>query len=116
MASLSDILTSVQQGVQAFNGFTLELAKRSPPFTSGQLAADTLVQTGFVRVLGVSVVDGGAAGALHDVAMLANAASTNQVYEVPTTEGYIPVNMVFKDGLVYKPGAGQIIAIFYART
>jgi len=116
MASLNDILTSVQQAVQAFNGFTSELAKQSPPLTSGQLDDDALIQTGFVRVLGVSVYAGGAVGALHDAATLALAVSGTEIYQVPTTEGYIATNMVFKDGLVYVPGAGQIAAFFYART
>lgn len=116
MASLSDILTSVQQGVNAFNGFVSELAKSSPSFTSGQVSADALIQTGFVRVLGVSVVDGGAVGALHDAAALADADADNQVYVVDTTEGFFKTNMVFKNGLVYKPGSGQIAAFFYART
>lgn len=116
MASLSDILTAVQNAVNALNGFVTATNRVIPPFTSGQLVADTLVQTGFVRVTGVSVYAGGAVGALHDAASLALAVSGTEIYQVGTTEGYFATDMVFKDGLVYKPGAAQIVAIFYSRT
>lgn len=116
MASLSDILTSMQNGVNAMNAFVSAVSKDIPTDTSGQLAADTLVQTGFVRVLGVSIVAGGAAGSLADAATLALAVGGTEVYTTETTPGYFATNMVFKNGLVCLVGAGQTVAIFYART
>lgn len=115
-ASLSDLLSAMQNGVTAMNAFVTAVTRDAPALTSGQLAADKLVQIGFVRVLGVSIVAGGAAGGLYDAASVTAAISTTQVYVTGTTPGFYPVNMVFVNGLVYKPGAGQTVTIFYART
>ncbi len=116
MASLDDILTTLQGGVKAINGNTLALKQQAPTETSGQLAANTLVQTGFVRVTGISVTVAGAVGGLYDAATIALAISDTEVFVVPTAVGYIPLNMVFADGLVYKPGAAQVATIFYTRV
>lgn len=115
-ASLSDIATIQQNAVKAANSIADSLDATIPHLTSGQLAADALIVPGFVRVTGVSVVAAGAVGGLYDASSLANAASTTQVYTVPATAGFIAVNMVFANGLVYKPGSGQTVAIFYTRT
>lgn len=116
-ASLSDILTSIQNLVVATNAAANANNRLVPNLTSGRLAANTLVQTGFVRVTGISVVTAGAAGALFDAATLAGAAAgTNDVYPVAAAAGFTPLNMVFKNGLVYKPGAAQVATIFYTRT
>lgn len=118
MSSLTDILTSLQNGVQAVQTLAGETAKGFPAVTSGQLAADTLVQNGFVRVLGIAVVAGGsAAGGLYDAATIAGAGSGQKVFNIATTAAaYTAVNLVFANGLVYKPGSGQIVTLFYRRT
>lgn len=116
MASLDDILTALKGGVQAMNANTLALNRAQPTLTSGQLAADTLIQTGFVRVTGISVVDAGAVGGLYDAATIVNATAGQQIYAVPATAGFIALNMVFTSGLVYKPGAAQKVTIFYTRV
>lgn len=115
-ASLTDALGSFQNTVVALNGIRQVLAQMVPSLTSGQMAASTLVQSGFVRVLGIAVSTAGAAGALHDAPTLAGAASGNVIFTVPATIGFYPTNMVFKDGLVYVPGASQVAAVFYARA
>lgn len=116
-ASLSDILTSIQNLVVATNAGANASNGLIPHLNSGRLAANTLIQTGFVRVTGISVLVAGAVGALFDAATLAAAAAgTNDLYVVPAAAGFIPLNMVFVNGLVYKPGAAQVAAIFYART
>lgn len=113
--SLNDMLTSVQALAQNCQKIATALQQSIPSETSGQLSADTLVQTGFVRLLGISVVAAGAVGALHDARTLALAASGNQVAVVQATAGYFAVDMIFADGLVYKPGSGQTCTLFYAR-
>lgn len=116
-ASLSDILTSIQSLVVATNAVAQASNGLIPRLNSGRLAANTLVQTGFVRVTGISVIVAGAVGALFDAATLAAAAAgTNDIYSVAAATGFTPLNMVFTNGLVYKPGAAQVAAIFYART
>lgn len=114
-ASLSDILSAVQTIGQQCQFIARRLNEQAPDLTSGQLAANTLVQTGFVRVTGISVVTAGAAGTLSDARTLAAAGSGDVVYTVEPVVGFLPVNMVFVNGLVYKPGAAQVVAIFYTR-
>ena len=116
MAGFTDILTALQNGVQGISDVSLHLSHQNPDFLSGPISASTLVQVGYVRLLGVSVIVGGAAGLLHNVNRAADAASTNQIYTIPTTAGYYDVHMVFPAGLVCVPGAGQIVALFYARS
>lgn len=116
MAGLSDILTSLQAGVEAMANLQQTQAKLIPELTSGLLVSDALVLPGFARVLGISIVDGSAIGFLHDAAALADADATNQVYVLDTTKGYYPVNMPFKNGIVFKVGTANKVVIFYART
>jgi len=116
MASLDDILTSLKNVVTAANGVAQGLQRQVPTTTSGQLSANTLVQTGFVRVTGIAVVTAGAIGGLYDAATIAGAGSGQEVYAVAAAVGYTAVNMVFENGLVYKPGAGQVATIFYSRV
>lgn len=116
MSALTDILTALQNGVNAVNALTQAVVRGTPTDSSGQLSADTLVQVGFVRVLGVSVTTAGAAGGLYDTATLAGAGAGQLVYSVFAMVNFFPLNIVFKDGLVFKPGAGQKATIIYART
>ena len=116
MASLDDILTSLKGAVNAINGVALAFNHQVPANSSGQLSVDTLVQTGFMRVTGISVGTAGAVGTLYDASSLAAAAAGNAIYVAPASLGYIPLNMVFTAGLVYKPGAGQKVTLFYSRN
>lgn len=116
MSSLSDLLSAMQAGVEAMANLQQTQAKNLPDFTSGLLSADTLVLPGFVRVLGVSVVDGSVVGFLHDAAALADADSTNQVFVISTTKAFYSMNMVMVNGLVFKVGTGTKAAIFYSRV
>lgn len=115
-ASLSDILTAIKNLVIATNANADALNSAVPHFTSGQLAASTLVQVGFVRVTGISVTTAGAAGTLNDAATIAGAGAGNVISSVPATVGFFPVNMVFMNGLVYLVGAAQVVTLFYSRT
>ena len=115
-ASLADILFAIQNLVVATNDLAKLTADVIPDSTSGQLSADALVQTGFVRVTGISVTTAGAIGTFFDAMNLASSGSTNAIYTVPAAVGFTPVNMVFANGLVYKPGALQVATIFYRRT
>ena len=115
--SVSDILTALQDLVRATNAVVDGLAALAPHYTSGQVIASRLVQTGFVRVLGVSVISAGAgAGILYDTNTLAGAISATAIYPVAATTGYTALDMVFQNGLVYIPSSAQAATIFYART
>jgi hypothetical protein len=118
MADLTDVLTTAQNIAQFLSTIGAEISVFHPDFTSKQMVGNTLVQSGFVRVLGISVTTAGAAGALHDAATITAAASTNVIYEVAATKGYFPFSpsIIVTDGLVYKPGAGQVATLFYVRS
>jgi len=115
MASLDDIQTTIQSINTTLADTVNAYLKQVPSTSSGALSASQIIQTGFVRVTGVSVVVGGAAGALHDVRALADIAAGNKLYVVGTTPGFYPVNLIFPKGLAYAPGAGQTAAIMYTR-
>lgn len=115
-SSWLNISNSLQTIAQNIVQAVLGLGRLVPTSTSGQLAADTLVQTGFVRLIGVSVVAAGTPGTLRDAVTLGASSSANDVYELPSTAGYYPVQMIFANGLVYKAGSGETIALFYSRT
>lgn len=115
-ASLSDILTALQNLVKANNIQADSTNALSPHLTSGQLSTSTVITTGFTRLLGLSIVQGGSIGALYDTASLNGAALNNQGYVVPTTVGFTPLNMVFTNGVVYAPGTSQRAVFFYTKT
>lgn len=115
MASLDDIQTTIQSINGTLNSQVDAYLKLVPSLTSGTVNASRIIQVGFVRVTGVSVVVGGAAGALHDVSALGDIAAGNLQYVVGTTLGYYPMNIVFPKGLAYAPGAGQSAVILYTR-
>lgn len=114
LQSIGNTLQTITQNIiSAVN----QLQKLVPALTSGQLTADTLVQTGFIRVTGISVVTPGATGGgLHDCATLADVASTNKVFSIGTSAGYYPVQLVFNDGLAYDADVGEVVTVFYSRT
>lgn len=114
-ASLDDLMSVLQTFAPALSASAKAQAQVTPDFTSGVLATTTLVNQGFTRVIAVSVV-AGAAGWLHDANSVASATSDTRVYPVSATIGYYPVNMIFKKGLVFEPGASQKATIFYAQV
>lgn len=114
MASAADIAGIQQTGVAVLSEIQQALVKAVPTNSSGHLEVNTLVQPGFTRVLGVSVVTAGA-GLLHDCAALPDAGPSNVIYAVPSGPGFYPTNMVFHKGLVLIAGAAKC-AIMYSRT
>lgn len=116
-ASLTDILTALKDWVVAGNSIVDGINSLSPHFTSGQVIGAKLVQTGFVRLLGISVVSAATQrGLLLDAANLGAATASTIVGNVSAQLGFFPVNMVFQNGLVFIPGSAQVAALFYART
>lgn len=116
-ASLTDILTTIQDLVRATNNIVDGVESLSPHSSSGQLIGASLVQTGFVRLLGISVVSASTQrGLLLDASNLSVATSATVVGTVSAQLGYFPVNMIFENGMVFIPGSAQVAALFYART
>ena len=102
-ASQSDILTALKNQVVATNLLAAAYTQLTPSFTSGQLTASvfgTLVQSGLVRLLGISIVSGGAGnGGLYD-APANNPSVGQQIGVMLTTPGYYPVQMIFLNGIL----------------
>ena len=115
--TLLNILSALQSIAQSLIAGVTELTKRTPNQTSGQLSADTLVFTGFVRVSGISVVAAGSpVGTLNDAGTIATSAAGNVIFEIPGTVGYYPVDLIFANGCVYKVGTSEKVAIFFGRN
>lgn len=116
MASLDDIMTVLQSFAPVLSASAKAQSQVTPDFTSGVLGATTLINQGFTRVTSIIVSAAGAAGWLHDTNDVASIASTTRVYPVAATLGPTAINMIFKKGLVYQPGASQQATVMYAKV
>ena len=118
-ASLGDILTALKDEVVALNNQIKVAQGAFPTNTSSQITASTagtLVQSGFVRLTGVSIVTATTMGGLYDAPTVAAASAGQQVGVLLTTPGFYAMNMVFALGLVAKPSTGQVVSLHYARV
>jgi hypothetical protein len=114
MASLSDILTTSQNIVRAFNSFSQSNIDLSGQKNTLNLSTTTLVKTGSGRIATLSITTAGtASGGLFDAATVDAATSANLLVVVPDAIGVFAVNMTYQNGLVYIPGTGQTAAICY---
>lgn len=116
MASTDDIMAVLQTFAPALSASAKAQAQVTPDFTSGVMSATTLINQGYTRATGISVVAAGAAGWLHDANSVGSITSSTRVYPVAATLGLVSFNMVFKKGLVYEPGAAQVATVFYAKV
>ena len=115
-ADTSSIMTVLQSIAQALSGSAKAQSQVTPDFTSGVLSATTLINQGYTRVTSVIVSAAGAAGWLHDANAATAISATTRVYPVAATLGPTTINMVFKKGLVYEPGAAQQTTVMYAKV
>ncbi len=114
MASLDDVLTSLQNIVKAFNSFSQSNIQLSGTTNTQNLSATTLIKTGSGRMLTISVTTAGTTvGGLYDSATIDAANQNNLLIVVLNGVAFAPVNMTFQNGLVYIPGTGQTVAICY---
>lgn len=112
MASLDDLFTVGKNIVTAINGLSQTYLSVNGSRQTADITTDTLVKTGPGRVAVVSIIVGGAAGAIYDTNSVTSTA--NQIYVTPTTEGVYYVNMPVNNGIVVAPGAGQTVSISYS--
>lgn len=113
MASLTDILTTAQNLVQAINGLAqaylnVQGQKRAAAITGSAV----LLNTGFGRLASVSVTTAGSAGAAYDANVAG--ATTNLLYVIPATVGVFVVNMPYTYGLVVAPGSSQVVTVSFS--
>jgi hypothetical protein len=77
------------------------------------LSASTVIKIGSGRVVNACVITTGAVGTLHDCTTTGAATAANQIGVIPAAVGNYSINMPFLTGLVYVPGAAQVVAISY---
>lgn len=81
--------------------------------SSLNINASTVVKSSAGRLVTVSVITAGAAGAVHDVTTTGAAAAANQVGVIPAAVGLYNFDWPMSNGIVYILGAGQVVSIKY---
>lgn len=121
MANLDDIVTVLKNGVVAMNDLTAALNSFRQIYsqfvganTYLGAANNSLVYSGAGRVVNVMVTAGTAGGTIHDAATVASAATSNIIFNLPTSTGLTQVNVPFFNGLVVKPGTGVTVSLTYS--
>lgn len=116
-ASLTDLLSAAKNIAQAINDAARAYVGVQGSQVYGSVANPTvaLVTAGPGRIAMLNVITAGSAiGGIHDVAAAANAAVANQIATIPMSVGSYFTNMPFNNGLVIKPGAGQVVTVSYS--
>jgi hypothetical protein len=112
-ASLSDVLTTLQNAVKAINGLAQNYLNVQGISNFAGLTAATVVKASSGRIARISVVvAGSAAGAVYDGAALG--ATTKPLYVIPNTVGIVEVNLATNVGLLVVPGTGQTVSGGYS--
>jgi hypothetical protein len=118
MADLSDILTTLKNGVIGVNNLSQTLSGIDGHFNgtavSAALTAPTLVYAGTGVVSSISItVAGTVTGTVNNAATTGAAAASNALCAIPNTVAVFHVNMPFTSGLVISPGTGQSVVVSY---
>jgi hypothetical protein len=113
MASLSDILASIQSAVTAINNLSQTWLQVNGLTSVSGITAGTPLKTSAGRVGVVSVIVAGSAnGTIYDAI---NSANTNYpVYKIPNTVGVFVVNIPTLYGIYVVPGTGQTVTVSYS--
>ena len=90
----------------------------SQPVFSGDkntynITASAVIKASAGRLVRVSVISAGVAGAVNDCNTVAAAAAGNQIGVIPAAIGVYYFDWPCTTGIVYILGAGQVIAVSY---
>jgi hypothetical protein len=111
----ADFLTGLQNAVQAINTLAQTWSSIQGVASSPAYASDTVITIKQGRVAYVSIIAGGsAAGYIHNCQTVAAAADSNKLMLLPQTTGIYAAACNFNNGLVIKPGAGQLVSVTYS--
>lgn len=77
------------------------------------LAASTVVKAGPGRLMKVSVNVAGAVGTVNDCLTTGAAAAANQIGVIPAVVGVYTFDWPCLTGIVYVPGAAQVVSVTY---
>jgi hypothetical protein len=115
MSNLDDILTATKNIVVALNNANSFYKQQFAQSSKTNLSANTLLAANAGRLYTISVTTAGStAGAVYDANSIANASASNLITNIPATAGTITFNWPYANGLVYKPGTGQVASISYS--
>lgn len=81
--------------------------------TKFNLSASTVVKAGAGRLMKVSVITAGAVGTVNDCLTTGAAAIGNQIGVIPAAVGVYTFDWPCTTGIVYVPGAAQVVAVSY---
>lgn len=82
--------------------------------TTYNVAASAVIKAAPGRLVRVSVITAGAAGTVNDCLTVAAAAVGNQIGVIPAAVGIYYFDWPCLTGIVYVPGAAQVVAVSYA--
>lgn len=121
MADLTDILTTLKNGVVGLNNLQQTLSRLDQRYNgvtaTAVLTGQTLVFAGSGYLSSISVtVAGSAAGTVNDSATTGGAGAGNALCVVPMTAGVLHIGLPFKNGLVVTPGTGQSVLVCYTTS
>lgn len=111
----TDFLTALKNAVTAVNTLSQTWGYNNGTSTSAAYSADTVITVKAGRVAYISVIAGGSAsGYIHNCQTVAAAADSNKLMIISMTEGVYLAAINFNNGLVLKPGTGQLISVTYS--
>jgi hypothetical protein len=112
-ASLSDILSAIQNLVQAAGTIAQNYLKVQGLTNAAALTVPTVVKGSAGRVARVSVtVAGSATGAIYDGASLT--ATTKPIYVIPNTVGIFECMLPVNFGILVSPSSGQTVTVSFS--
>jgi hypothetical protein len=113
MASVTDILTSVQNVVRAISNLgTTYLRVQGYQVETG-ISTTTLVMNRQGRLVRIAVVTAGStAGVAYDAK--ATGITSSPLVAIPNTVGIIDVNLPVDNGIVIAPGTGQVVTVSFS--
>lgn len=77
------------------------------------VTANTAVKESSGTLFSVTVLVAGAAGAIYDSATVGGVAAGNKIATIPATVGVYSFNWPCANGIVYEPGASQVVSISF---
>jgi hypothetical protein len=122
MANTDDLVTVQKNGVLAVNALTEALANFRTFYEQVQgtqtylgLSNDSLLSKSSGRLATILVTTAGsAAGTIHDASTVGSAGAANIIGVIPMSAGLVYVGFPFTNGLVVKPGTGQVLSLCYS--
>jgi hypothetical protein len=112
-ASLTDILTTLQNGVKSLNTAIQTALGIYGAQSAATITAATLVSTTANRLATISITTAGSAnGAIYDSNALTN--TTLPIFTIPQTIGVIFINLPVTNGILVVPGTGQVVTVSWS--